>query len=73
MLLLAEMAAAGCDHLPCFDGRAREALDGLKRRFRPELSERQCRAFMNSLIREASMHWRTRAYDGYQTCCNGIL
>ena len=73
LLLLAEMAAAGCDHLPCFDGRAREALDGLKRRFRPELSERQCRAFMNSLIREASMHWRTRAYDGYQTCCNGIL
>ena len=41
LLLLAEMAAAGCDHLPCFDGRAREALDGLKR-FRPELSERQC-------------------------------
>ena len=73
LLLLAEMASHGCDHLPCFDGRAREALDALRWRFHGDFTERQCRAFVNSLIDEASNHWRTAAYDGYQTCCNGIL
>ena len=73
LLLLAEMASHGCDHLPCFDGRAREALGALRWRFHGDFTERQCRAFVNSLIDEASNHWRTAAYDGYQTCCNGIL
>jgi len=73
LLLLAEMTVAGCDHLPCFDGRPRETLDALRRRFRPKLSERECRAFVHALIDESANSWRTSAYDEYQRCCVGIL
>mmetsp|Transcript_1029 Transcript_1029/g.3785 ORF Transcript_1029/g.3785 Transcript_1029/m.3785 type:complete len:117 (-) Transcript_1029:801-1151(-) len=73
LVLLAEMTVSGCDHLPCFAGQPREAIDAMQRRFKPKLSERQCRLFVHGLIDKATNHWRTTLYDKYQRCCVGIL
>ncbi|KAH8063612.1 phosphatidylinositol kinase [Aureococcus anophagefferens] len=59
LLLLAEMTVSGCDHLPCFDGRPRETIDALRRRFKPKLSDRQVRAFVHGLIDKSTNNWRT--------------
>jgi phosphatidylinositol 4-kinase len=73
LVLLAEMTVSGCDHLPCFDGRPRETIDALQKRFRPKLSDRACRAFVFGLIDKSTNNWRTSLYDEYQRCCVGIL
>lgn len=73
LLLLAEMTVSGCDHLPCFDGRPRETIDALRRRFKPKLSDRQVRAFVHGLIDKSTNNWRTHAYDRYQRVCVGIF
>ncbi|KAH8076067.1 phosphatidylinositol kinase [Aureococcus anophagefferens] len=73
LLLLAEMTVSGCDHLPCFDGRPRETIDALRRRFKPKLSDRQVRAFVHGLIDKSTNNWRTHADDRYQRVCVGIF
>ncbi|KAJ8600818.1 hypothetical protein CTAYLR_006420 [Chrysophaeum taylorii] len=73
LILLAEMTVRGCEHLPCFDGRPRETIDALRRRFKPNLADRKVRAFVHGLIDKSTNNWRTSLYDEYQRRCVGIL
>jgi phosphatidylinositol kinase/protein kinase (PI-3 family) len=45
---------------------------GIRGRFRDDLSERACQAFVHSLIDVSIDNWRTRAYDAYQQYSHGI-
>lgn len=73
LVLLAEMTVYGSEHLPCFDGRPRETIDALKARFKPSLTSRQLRTFVDGLIDQSINNWRTSLYDQYQRRCVGIF
>ena len=58
--------------LPCF--RAGEAaVEAMRQRFQPDMSQQQYARFAASLIDGSLDNWRTGAYDCYQRCCLGIL
>jgi len=50
--------------LPCFQGRE-SVLQGLRNRFRLNLSQTECKEFMLNMIYQATDNWRTRWYDKY--------
>ena len=70
---VASAQAAGVGgQLPCF--RAGEkAVDDMRQRYRPEMTQQQFSRFAASLIDGSLDNWRTGAYDCYQRCCLGIL
>lgn len=72
VVLLVEMMLAGNEHLPCFVGGARAVMQGVRARFRDDLSERQCMTFVHSLIDVSLDNWRTRVYDAFQFYSHGI-
>ena len=72
LILLAEMTMTACAHLPCFDGRPRETIDAFHQRFRPDLAQRHCAAFVRSLIDQSINNWRTSLYDYFQLRFVGI-
>ena len=72
LTLLVEMLVAGSDYLPCFAGRPHEAVEALRRRFHPEISDGAAADKVHELIDKATNNWRTAWYDEYQRCCVGI-
>ena len=73
IILLVEMLKAGNEDLACFRGRPDDAIQGLRERFRLDLSDRACKEYVNSLIDESLENWRTNWYDRYQRYCVGVL
>lgn len=56
---------------PCF--RAGQAtVDALRARFQPDMTVNQYTNHVIKLINQAQGNFRTRCYDGYQYCCQGI-
>jgi hypothetical protein len=60
--------------LPCFAG-GEAGVETLKQRLEPRenMSEGDCRTYMNTVIDESLDHWTTTCYDRYQRCCQNIL
>mmetsp|Transcript_22479 Transcript_22479/g.57045 ORF Transcript_22479/g.57045 Transcript_22479/m.57045 type:complete len:787 (+) Transcript_22479:66-2426(+) len=56
---------------PCF--RAGQAsVNALQQRFQPDMTATQYTNHVINLINDAQGNFRTRCYDGYQYCCQGI-
>ena len=73
LLLAVRATYAGCGGvMPCFHA-GEGAVEALRGRFHPEMTQNQYSRFVNKLINASLDNWRTRAYDGYQKCCLGIL
>jgi phosphatidylinositol 4-kinase len=73
--LLLEMLRSGVgSSLPCFSA-GEEAVIALKARLspRPKMTGVECATYMNSLIDESLLNWRTRWYDRYQYWCQNIF
>ena len=51
--LLVEMLCTGNEDLACFRGRPKDAVRGLKERFRLDLNDRACIEYVNSLVDES--------------------
>ena len=72
---LVEMMVMGQPDLPCFiQGEA--LITDLKGRILPNgriLSEVECAKHVDGLIESSYENWRTKAYDKFQYCCQGIL
>lgn len=73
IVLLLEILAVGCDHLPCFQGDSRIVIDELCRRFQLQLHDAAARDFARGLIEKSLDNWTTTCYDKYQRCCVGII
>ncbi len=71
IILLVEMLVGGNEDLPCFDGRPDVAVLELRSRFKLDMNDNACRAYVDGLVDESLENWRTRWYDRYQRCCQG--
>lgn len=56
---------------PCFRA-GQGAVDALRARFEPQMSMHQYSNHVIRLVDQAHGSLRTRCYDGYQYCCQGI-
>jgi phosphatidylinositol kinase/protein kinase (PI-3 family) len=75
IMLIVEMMRVGTgDSLPCFIG-GEQAMVALRDRFKTavDMSQADCREYINRIIDESLDHWRTRWYDRYQYCCQNIV
>lgn len=75
IIILVEMMIMGQSDLPCFV-EGEKCIKDMKQRFFPKgirMSELECARFVDRLIDESLDNWRTRAYDQFQYCCQGIL
>jgi phosphatidylinositol kinase/protein kinase (PI-3 family) len=75
VIILVEMMLMGQSDLPCFVG-GRELLRSLKERLFPggkRLDLADARRHCDGLIAESINNWRTRCYDNFQYCVQGIL
>ncbi len=72
IILLVEMMLNGNEHLPCFIGGSRAVMQGLRSRFRDDLSDRACVSWVHGLIDNSADNWRTRWYDAYQQWAQGV-
>ena len=68
-LLVEMMANSGC---PCFRNK-NAAVSGLRKRLHLNVSESHVVEIAMGLIAESVDSWRTRQYDFYQRCVNGIM
>ena len=64
LISFVEMTMISGLDLPCFQGSDR-VLELLRERFKLDLSQSECKQFINQMIDGASDHWRTRWYDWY--------
>lgn len=73
---LVEMMFLGQNDLPCFE-LGEDLLKNLKQRLLPNgsrlMNEVEASRFVDKLIQESFDNWRTRAYDKFQYCCQGIV
>lgn len=58
--------------LPCFQSGV-DVVGELRRRFLPDASEAEARAYMSTLVTQSYSSWRTGQYDTFQRLSNGIL
>ncbi len=72
VILMMEMMSKGNENLPCFGGDPLKALSEMRRRFFPDLNDSAASDAVDDLINRSLDNWTTRAYDGYQRCCQGI-
>lgn len=75
IIILVEMMLMGQSDLPCFIG-GRELLRNLKERLFPggkRLDAADAKRHCDGLIAESINNWRTRCYDNFQYCVQGIL
>ena len=56
---------------PCFRA-GQAAIDALRARFQPDMSMQQYTNHVINLVDQAEGSFRTRCYDGYQYCCQGV-
>jgi phosphatidylinositol 4-kinase B len=86
IIKLVEMMFMGLNDLPCFV-LGEDLLGALKQRILPPppksgssknsaqrrlLNELEASQFVDRLIAESYDNWRTKAYDKFQQCCQGI-
>ncbi len=72
---LVEMMFLGQNDLPCFE-LGEDLIGNLKQRLLPEgrlLNEVEAAKFVDNIIESSYENWRTRAYDKFQYCCQGIV
>ncbi len=82
---LVEMMFMGLNDLPCFQ-LGENLIAALKERILPRIhdvreardgarlmNEAQATEYVDALIQNSYDNWRTRAYDKFQYCCQGIL
>jgi phosphatidylinositol kinase/protein kinase (PI-3 family) len=72
---LVEMMFLGQNDLPCFQ-LGEDLIANLKQRVLPEgrlMNEVEAARFVDKIIEESFDNWRTRAYDKFQYCCQGIV
>jgi len=79
------MMAGSQSDLPCFGNGTEAAVEELRQRLCPELAgdkgakknakltRQQCEEYIEGLIHSSKGNWRTRVYDGWQYCCQGIF
>lgn len=75
IIILVEMMLMGQSDLSCFAG-GRELIKTLKDRLFPggkRLDAADARRHIDGLIAESADNWRTRCYDNFQYCVQGIL
>lgn len=73
LLLIVQATYRGVDgQLPCFRA-GEQAIEAMRARFQPEMSQQQYARFAAGLIDGSLDSWTTTAYDCYQRCCTGIL
>lgn len=73
--LMVEMMRTGSGaSLGCFSG-GEQATNGILERLIPRtnMSERDCKQYINDLIDESLDNWSTRCYDKFQYCCQNIF
>lgn len=70
IMLLIDLMRQGGSKMACFV--LPNALEMLLQRFKLELDDRECVAFVNSLVEESADNWRTNQYDSFQKLTNGI-
>ena len=66
-----EMTMLSGIDLPCFEGKE-EVVKALRERFKLELSDADCKAFMLDLVDHAMDNWRTNWYDKFQRYSVGV-
>lgn len=71
--LMVEMLSNGNEALPCFNNDPQAVLDEIRKRFRPDCSDREAIEYVHRLIDAAANSWSTTCYDRYQRYCVGIL
>ena len=75
VIKLVEMMFYGQNDLPCF-AMGENLLADLKQRVLPRghlMNEVECSKYVENLIESSYDNWRTRAYDKFQYCCQGIV
>ncbi|CAI2382541.1 unnamed protein product [Moneuplotes crassus] len=77
LICLVEMMIASQQELDCFIGGRERVLNELRSRLFPYdrnkvLSKAECKEYIDELIDQSSNNWRTKVYDGFQKCCQGI-
>ena len=72
---LVEMMFLGQNDLPCFQ-LGEDLIGNLKERILPGgrlMNELEAQNFVEDIIEQSFDNWRTRAYDKFQYCCQGIV
>ena len=72
---LVEMMFLGQNDLPCFQ-LGEDLIGNLKERILPGgrlMNELEAQNFVENIIEQSFDNWRTRAYDKFQYCCQGIV
>lgn len=76
LILLVQMVANSQSDLSCFKEGTQEAVNQLKERLMPnnnaKLSKKDCADHIDELIGLSNENWRTKLYDGFQFCVQGI-
>ena len=75
VIKLVEMMFMGQNDLPCFS-LGENLIANLKARVLPKvqlMSELECSIYVDNLIESSYDNWRTKAYDKFQKCCQGIV
>lgn len=75
IIKLVEMMFMGQNDLPCF-ALGEDLIGNLKERLLPTkklMTEVEAAKFVDALIESSYNNWRTRAYDKFQYCCQGIV
>lgn len=75
IIILVEMMLNGQSDLPCFIG-GRNLIRDLKERLFPDfrrLNAVETQKHVDGLISQSMNNWRTRCYDQFQYCVQGIL
>lgn len=88
IIKIVEMMFMGLNDLPCFT-LGENLIGALKDRILPPINQEgeplssagtkrlmnevQATEFVDRLIQDSNDNWRTRAYDKFQQCCQGIL
>jgi phosphatidylinositol kinase/protein kinase (PI-3 family) len=82
VIKLVEMMFLGLNDLPCFV-LGENLIGALKARILPStadatggrrlMNEAEATKFVDGLIQTSYDNWRTKAYDKFQYCCQGIL
>lgn len=76
LICLVEMMTVSQSELDCFIGGRERVISELRDRLFPyhgkKLSKAECTEHIDYLISASYNNWRTRVYDGFQKCCQGI-
>jgi phosphatidylinositol 4-kinase len=75
IIKLVEMMFLGQNDLPCFQ-LGENLIANLKQRLLPTghiMNELDTSKYVDDLIKSSYDNWRTKAYDKFQYCCQGIV